>query len=383
MFKYSMIAGILLASLAGAAQAQQTQSNVTIYGTLDAGIINASHSGTANDSVTGVGTGILGASHIGFLARENLGGGLTAGARIESQINIDDGSQGKSSSTGAANSVFGREANVFLEDQKYGKITLGRQANAAWSTYSSIDSTGHSNIGGNPIFLSDGSSFGGTATSKVGLNRYTGGSFVSNALRYDSPTFAGFRAVASRTFGGVPGDLDASSSNQLMLRYDNNGKVFGAVGTYRAYDTNGNAWGGNNYVGLGYRATQDLTFSGAYWRLENPNGAGAANTKFDLYNIGARYAVTPKLTASVGYYQLKDKISSNNGADLASVILRYNTSKRTQFYTAVSGVNNKGTSGFAAWGGGGSNANSLAVTNGLSGAGVDQTAFAVGMRHSF
>lgn len=381
MFKKSTIAGILLASLAGAAQAQQ--SNVTIYGMLDAGIVNASHSGTANSSVTGVGTGILSASHIGFLSRENLGGGLTAGAQIEAQVNIDDGSQGKSSSTGAANPVFGRGANVFLESKTLGKVTLGRQENAAWRTYSSMDSTRHSNIGGNPIFLSDGSSFGGTATSKVGLNRYTGGPFVSNALRYDSPVFTGFNVAVSRTFGGVPGDLDAGSSNQIMLRYDNNGPVFGALGYYRAYDTSGDAWGGNNYAGLGLRVTKDLAFTGNYWRLENPNGGGAANTKFDLYSVGARYVVTPRLAASVGYYQLKDKIDGANGADLQSVILRYDVSKRTQFYTALSGVNNKGTSGFAAWGGGGANANSLAVTNGLSGAGVDQTAFAVGMRHSF
>jgi predicted porin len=382
MFKKTMIAGVLLASLAGTGQAQ-AQSNVTVYGTLDAGVINASHSGSANQSVTGVGTGIIGASHIGFTSREDLGGGRAAGVRIESQINTDDGSQGKSSSTGAVNPVFGREANVFLTDQKFGTVRLGRQENAAWRAYASNDSTGHSNIGGNPIFLSDGSSFGGTATSKVGLSRYTGGAFVSNALRYDSPAFAGFSATASRTFGGVPGDLDAGSANQIMLRYDNKGRVFGALGNYRAYDTNGNAWGANNYIGAGFRATADLTFSGAYWQLENPNGNGAANTKFDLYNVGVRYNVTPRLTASVGYYQLQDKINSNNGTDLQSLVLRYSMSKRTIFYTALSNVNNKGTSGFAAWGGGGANANSMAISNGLSGAGADQTAFAVGMRHTF
>jgi predicted porin len=381
MFKKTMFAGILLGSLAGAAQAQQ--SNVTIYGVLDAGVINASHSGSVNDSVTGVSSGILGASNIGFRSAENLGGGLTVGVQLESQIDVGDGSQGKSSSTGAANSLFSRGANVFLEDQKFGKITLGRQENAAWRAYSSLDSSSHSNLGGNPIFLSDGSSFGGTATSKVGLSRYTGGTYVSNALRYDTPKFAGFFASASRTFGNVPGDLDAGASNQIMLRYDNNGKIFGALGNYRAYDTNGNANGGNNYAGVGYRATEALTVSANYWNLENPNGNGAANTKFNLYNVGARYAFTPKLSASVGYYQLNDKINSNNGTNLTSLIVRYNTSKRTQFYTGVSSVVNKGTSGFAAWGGGGANANSLSITNGLSGAGADQVAVAVGMRHAF
>jgi predicted porin len=202
-------------------------------------------------------------------------------------------------------------------------------------------------------------------------------------LRYDSPKFAGFFGSASRVFGNTPGDIDSGASNQIMLRYDNNGKIFGALGNYRAYDANGNANGGNNYAGVGYRATKDLTVSANYWNLENPNGNGAANSKFNLYNVGARYDITPKMSASVGYYQLNDKINSNNGTNLTSLIVKYNTSKRTQFYTGVSSVVNKGTSGFAAWGGGGANANSLSITNGLSGAGADQVAVAVGMRHAF
>lgn len=380
MFKKYVLAVLLAAGFSATAMAQ---SNVTIYGVLDAGVVNASHSGSVNDSVTGVSTGIIGASHFGLITKENLGGGLTAGAQLESQVNVDDGSQGKSSSTGAANPVFGREAKVFLEDKTYGKVALGRQENAAWRTYSSLDPQGHSNIGGNPVYLSDGSSFGGTATSKVGLNRYTGGTFVSNALRYDSPIFSGFNLAASRTMGGVAGDFDAGSSNQLMLRYDNNGRVFGAAGAYRAFDTSGNNWGQNNYAGLGFRATDDLTLMTNFWRLENPNGAGAANTKFNLANVGARYKIKPDLTLGVAYYQLSDLISNKNGSNIKSATLRYNVSKRTEFYTAVSVADNKGASGFAAWGGGGANNNTLAITNGISGAGVNQTAVAVGMRHAF
>jgi len=380
MFKKYVSTVLLAVSISTTALAQ---SSVAIYGVLDAGVVNASHSGTVKDSVTAVSTGIIGASHFGLITKEDLGGGLFAGAQLESQVNIDDGSQGKSSSTGAANPVFGREAKAFLEDRTYGKIGLGRQENAAWRTYSSLDPQGHSNIGGNPIYLSDGSSFGGTATSKVGLNRYTGGTFVSNALRYDSPKFYGFNVVASRTMGGTPGNFNAGSSNQLMLRYDNNGRVFGAAGAYRTFDTNGNNWGQNNYAGVGFRATDDLTLMTNFWRLENPNGAGAANAKFNLANIGARYKIKSNLTLGVAYYQLSDLISNKNGSNIKSATLRYNVSKRTELYTALSVADNKGTSGFAAWGGGPANNNTLAITNGISGTGIDQTAFAVGMRHAF
>jgi predicted porin len=368
----------------GISTAAIAQSNVTIYGVLDAGAVNASNSGPGHDTLTGITTGIIGASHLGFLSKEDLGGGLFAGAQLESQINVDDGTNGKSSSTGLPNAVFGREAKVFLDDRTYGKIGLGRQENAAWRTYSSLDPQGHSNIGGNPIYLSDGSSFGGTSTTKVGLNRYTGGTFVNNALRYDSPKFAGFNLVASRIFPGLTtGGVNAGASNQLMLRYDNDDRVFGAAGAFRSYDTTGLAYGMNNYAGIGFRVTDDLTFMTNIWRLENPNGAGLANTKFNLVNIGGRYKINPNLTLGVAYYQLSDLISSKNGSNIKSATLRYNVSKRTEFYTAVSIADNKGTSGFAAWGGGSANNNTMAMSNGIGGAGVDQTAIAVGMRHTF
>ena len=120
-----------------------------------------------------------------------------------------------------------------------------------------------------------------------------------------------------------------------------------------------------------------------FWRLENPNGYNAANTKFNFASVGGRYKINPNLTFGVGYYKLSDLVDSNNGSEIKSATLRYNVSKRTEFYTAVSAVNNKGTSGFAAWGGGGANNNTLAITNGISVAGVNQTAVAVGMRHAF
>lgn len=184
-------------------------------------------------------------------------------------------------------------------------------------------------------------------------------------------------------FGNVAGDMDASAADQIVVRYDNKGMVFGALGYYNTNASTGRPQGRNNYAGMGFRATKDLTLLANYWAMENPNGNGAANTKFDLYSAGARYQINPKLEATVGFYRLEDKINSANGTDRQSAGLMYSLSPRTTVLAMVSAVENKGTTGFAAWGGGGANANSLAITNGLSAAGVDQTAFAVGMRHSF
>jgi predicted porin len=379
--KKTMIAGILAATLTGAVHAQS--SNVQIYGLIDTGVIGASNSGTANGQVNAVVSGIHSASHLGFRGTEDLGGGLKAGFKIESQIQADDGSNGKSNSTGSANNTFARGVSVNLADASWGRVEIGRQDNAAWSTYSSLDARRHSNFGGNPVMLSDGSSFGGTATSKTGLNRYTGGSHVSQAIRYDTPTFAGFNATYARMFGNVAGDDSKSAADQYVVRYDNKGMVFGALGYYNTNASTGLSQGRNNFAGVGVRATKDLTLMANRWNMENPNGAGAANTKFELTSAGARYQINPKLEASYGFYQLKDKVTSSNGSDLNSAGLMYSLSPRTTLLAMYSMVKNKGTSGFAAWGGGGSNLNTLSHSYGLAAAGSSQSAYAVGIRHSF
>jgi len=379
--KKLMIAGILAATLTGAVHAQS--SNVQIYGLIDTGVISASNSGTTNDRVNAVVSGIHSASHLGFRGTEDLGGGLKAGFKIESQIQADDGGSGKSNSTGSTNNTFARGVSVNLAHKDYGTVTIGRQDSPAWSTYSSLDARRHSNFGGNPVFISDGSSFGGTATSKTGLSRYTGGSHWNQAIRYDSPTFGGVNFTYGRLFGNVAGDDSKSAADQYVVRYDNKGMVFGALGYYNTNASTGLSQGRNNFAGVGVRATKDLTLMVNRWNMENPNGAGAANTKFELTSAGLRYQINPKLEASYGFYQLKDKINSANGADRQSAGLMYSMSKRTTLLAMVSAAENKGTSGFAAWGGGGSNLNTLSHSYGVSAAGAKQTAYAVGIRHSF
>lgn len=380
MFKKSVIAVALMAAAAGSALAQ---SSVTVYGIIDAGVIGTNHAGTANANVNAITSGIDQTSRLGFRSVEDLGGGLSAGMNLESQIDIGNGSQGLSSSTGAANGTFARAANVFINDNKFGRLTLGRQANAAWGTYNSFDGRRNSNFGGIVNFLNDGSSFGGTSTSKTGLNSYTGSAFTSNTVRYDTPSFRGFNATYARVFGNVAGDSDASSTDQYIVRYDANGALYAAVGTFKANSSTGNASGENTFGGVGYRVNKDITLTGLYMNLKNPGNAGGTNGNFDLYTVGARYQATPKVELTAGVYQLKDKNNGANGADLQSVQATYSLSKRTQVYAAGSFVQNSGATGIAAYGGGGANLNSLGTTNALAVAGVSQSAYAVGLRHSF
>lgn len=386
MFKKSVIAVALLAAAAGSALAQS--SNVQVYGIMDMGVMNTNHAGAANGSINAVVCGIDQTCRLGFRSTEDLGSGLKVGAQLESQIdagnaNGSTGSQGLSSSSGGANAVFSRGANVFLEDSKLGKLTLGRQANAAWGDYALLDGRRNSNFGSITNFIADGSSFNGTATAKTGLSTYTGGAFTSNTVRYDTPRWNGISGTYARVFSNTAGNADASASDQYIVRYDNNGMFYGAVGMYKANNSTGNAAGDNTFVGAGARVTKDLTLTSSFFKLTNPSNEAGTNGSFNLYSVGARYRINPKVDVTAGAYQLKDNNNSANGASLQSAQLTYAFSRRTQMYVATSMVQNKGTTGISAYGGGGANLNSLGTSNALAVAGADQTAYAVGLRHSF
>jgi predicted porin len=386
MFKKSVIAVALLAAAAGTALAQS--SNVQVYGIMDMGVMSTNHAGAANGGLNSIVCGIDQTCRLGFRASEDLGGGLKAGMQLESQIdgasaNGSTGSQGLGSASGSANAVFSRGANVFLEDAKLGKLTLGRQANAAWGDYASLDGRRNSNFGSITNFIADGSSFGGTSTAKTGIANYTGGPFTSNTVRYDTPRWKGISGTYARVFGNTAGDADKSSADQYVVRYDNNGMFYGSVGMFKINNSSGNAAGDNTFVGAGARVTKDLTLTSSFFKLTNPSNEAGSNGSFNLYSVGARYQINPKVDVTTGIYQLNDNNNSANGANLQSAQVTYALSRRTQVYAAGSFVQNKGATGIAAYGGGGANLNSLGTSNYLAAAGIAQSAYAVGLRHSF
>src|SRR5450830_704278 len=100
--KKSLIAIAVLAATSSAAFAQ---SNVTIYGILDAGI--TSERGGAAGNVTKVTSGAASASRLGFKGTEDLGGGLSAVFKLEAGVKVDDGSLDNTNSV-----LFNREAYV-------------------------------------------------------------------------------------------------------------------------------------------------------------------------------------------------------------------------------------------------------------------------------
>ena len=340
----------------------QAQSNVTVYGIMDIGVLNAGNVGKNNGNTTQVLSSPMDTSRIGFIGKEDLGGGAYSGFKLESQINPGDGSQGVSSSTGAANNLFSWGANVFLGSNELGRLTLGRQGNLAFEAFNYGDVNGVKNFGGSLIFFNDGSSFGGASGARTGIGTMTGTTFLSNALRYDSPTYAGFRAsglvvAGGATDGSALGNTSASQRAIGAVTY-NKGPWAAAVSYMNSNDALANSNAQVTTVGGNYTFNGGHKVAAGYTKFNNPNST-AANTNFNLYEVSGLYQFTSRISGRAGYYELHDVQNSANGAKMLSLVGQYDFSKRTSMYVGIASMINDGTSGFAPYGAGSANLNSM------------------------
>jgi len=383
MFKKLVIAGALATAVAGSALAQQ-QPNVEIYGRMDIGVINANNVGTNSQSMTHITSSPLGTSHIGFRGTENLGGGNSAGFAIESQINPADGTQGVGSSSGSANGVFAREANVFLRNQDLGTLRLGRQVQPVYQYFNQQDVRGGMGFGSSLLYFADGSTFGGTATAKTGVGTMTGSTYGSNMASWQSPNWNGLTVRAMYGFGNTVGDLEYSRRLGIGALYDK-GPYILTAGYYEQKSSTGVKNGEYQFLGGGYRITDAWTVRGGYTQFENPSISGQANSKFDLKQISTSYNLNKDHTVFLGYYNFNDKITTANKSNMISTGIEKRLSRRTMIYAVAAQQDNNGTAGFAAYGGGGANANSLNTTqfSSVVQPGAKQTAYGVGILHTF
>jgi predicted porin len=351
---------ILLALVGGAAQAQ---SNVTIYGIMDAALVGAD-GGTAGHQ-TKVTSGAASASRIGFRGVENLGGDVSAFFTLETGVRIDTGE------LDATNTIFNRQALVGLKTSA-GAVALGRQYTPWHSTLSGV---------ADPF----GTGYAGTSKNLFpdsGSNVRT-----SNTVTYASPVASGFdlnlayslgeQAVASagRQFGGAIGY--AQGPLVVRLAYNNrNSDVAGTASTPAI----SRGLGRNTLLAANY----DLKIVKLYFGYEvdkgynsapvpngnNPFGGVKPTSSTDsnevLLGLSAPLG-NGKLMASVMHKN--DKTSFNQDASSWGIGYLYDLSKRTGLYAAYGHVNNENGAGY--------------TVNNNSETGSGNTGYNLGLRHTF
>lgn len=354
---------ISLAVLAAATGAAHAQSNVTIYGIVDAGIV--AERGGAAGNVTKVTSGVGSASRLGFRGTEDLGGGNSAIFVIESGVKIDTGEQDTSG-------VFAqRQAFVGLKSKDLGTVTLGRQYTMLYNALTQVM---------DPF----GAGYAGSAKNlfpTAGILTRT-----SNAVVYNSPSFSGFSVDAEYALAEIQGDSTAGRQLGLGLNYAQGPLAVRLVHNNKNNDTvtNGVTKDGENGKNTLLAAAYDFGVVKAHFGYEkdkgpnsspipnanNPFGlkvAPTASTDSSVWMLGATVPVG--LGNIIASYTDKDDKVKNQDATQYAIGYLHSLSKRTTAYVAYAKIKNKNGAGYT-------------VGNNTE-AGSGDKAFNLGVKHTF
>jgi predicted porin len=357
------LAALIAGSFAVTAHAQ---SNVTIYGIVDAGIVR--ETGGASGDVTKVTSGIGSQSRIGFRGTEDLGNGLSAIFTLESGYRIDDGSLDNTSSA-----LFNRQAFVGLSSKEFGTLTLGRQYNPLYNALSKV---------ADPF----GAGYAGSAKNLFpagGVNTR-----VSNAIVYATPKWSGFSIEGMYALGEQAGDNTAGRLFSIGFNYTYGGLNAALVYNNRNNDTVASGTtpavnrddGKNTLLAVNYDFKVVKVFA-AFERDKGPNSspipvanafgyavAPRASTEADDALLGVQVPVGAG-TIIASWMNKNDKTVNNQDARQWAVGYTHALSKRTSAYVAYAKIDNKNGAGYTVG------------NNNESGSG--DTGFNLGIRHTF
>lgn len=329
------------------------QTNVTIYGVVDAALSKEDTGAPNGKRTLQINSGNQSSSRFGFRGTEDLGSGLKAIFNVEGGYDV---------STGVGDSaLFGRRSIVGLESE-FGTLTIGREYSPIAAIAAASDALGQGFYGSNLSAFSN--NFGGARLTRR----------LSNSVNYKSNTYSGFSLLAAYSAGEQvsPRPNTVPAPDSLNLR--------GVAVQYAS---------GPFYVGAGYHeynrldagVDKEMAFGAAYKfaDVEIKGGYLAAdltgpNNKFEQINIGGTYT----LNANKFFLNFQqNKIETGARGNAVTLAYSYSLSKRTNVYASYAKLDNNGSAAF------GLNASTPSVAPPVTALGSDPKALTLGVRHTF
>lgn len=242
------------------------QSNVSIYGIVDAGYMNENYDG-ADKAVSKIESGQLSTSRLGFKGEEALGNGLKAVFNLEYALSLDTNDTIGTAKNGA--DMKARQQNVGLSSDTYGKVLVGYLTSAGYDFAVAASPLAASTFGAGKVLAFDGE----------GLHKGTGlvnsSGRLENAVSYVSPKFAGFNVVANHGRITEAANTNAQSdsyANAIGLNYANGPLSAGLVYAKQSLKDKGGVVGGTDVEEYGIRGGYDFgvaKLQAAYQTFEN------------------------------------------------------------------------------------------------------------------
>lgn len=363
-------------SALGSYGAAQAESNVNIYGLIDATISTVNNENAKGERLTGFQTPWFSGSRLGFKGAEDLGGGLKAIFKLESEYVIQTGEFDDPSQ------LFGRDAWVGVESESLGKLTVGYQ-NAIGRDFAAsyLDPYGSAKVG-----TDEG---GGTNTNNFKQMIFYAGAVngktrMSNSIVWKKAFSNGLVAGLGYQLGEVVGDLSTNTTKSAALGY--NGSNFSVSSFYIDANVNNEthqSWS----VGGSYSPLDVVRVNAGYFHYTADQGL-VGERKDDGYTVSAKFTPAGVMDYELGYQVMKANNAAFNkdgsstltafkdasaatatGTGRKSTLygsLFYHLSKRTELYAAADYMKLK--DGFR-----------VGSANGFA----NQTELAVGMRTRF
>ncbi|MBA4742090.1 MAG: porin [Azoarcus sp.] len=285
------------------------QSNVTIYGIVDVGMVYAKQ---GDNKFRGVESGTLRASRIGFKGTEDLGNGLKAKFNLEYGIAADTGT-----------ALTPRRSYLGLEGG-FGFVGLGRQYSPGYDA--SVRDAGNFLLSG--TFTPQAVLAGGAGATI----RLAGAARWNNSINYRSKSYGGLEFQAIYALGEKNQDNDRSEDDKLGLgALYKNGPIEANV-IYHRID------------GGGSSDQKEWMLSGAYdfgvakvsasWQTVD-----VGSMENDVWSVSGAIPVSQAGKVSLGYGQLNHE-DSDLDADMWSIVYFHDLSKRTTAYAGYTRINN-------------------------------------------
>ena len=343
--KKSLIALACASAFAGSANAQ----SLTTYGIVDMGFV-AESGGTAG-SIDKITSGAQSGTRLGFKGTEDLGSNMKALFVLETGIAADTGGSVSNTLPTTSNLAFARQAFLGLQSDA-GTLTLGRQYTPFFLTLNAVADPFASGLAGNAQNL--------IPHSGVRMN---------NAVKYVTPIFSGVSAEVAYGFGESTAGVDRASRN-----------VGGSLG----YSD------GALNVRLAYHRANDSS-TGA---TDDTSTMLAANYKFEVAKVFAAYSDNDQQIGTNGSVKGKNRdfligvsVPYGNHTFIASYITKDGRSAlnrdASQFGLGYTYALSKRTNLYAAWATIDNKRGATYTVGNNSEPGSGDTAFNLGVRHTF
>ncbi len=356
------------------------------YALLDAGVVSTTISGggVAGSHTTEVRSSPIDPSFWGVVAEKKLGD-VVGGLQIESALNTTP-YPSTTANFNQGNVLGNRQANVYVKSDAAGKLEIGTITDPVFDTLLMVDPTA--------------SGFGNTLSPW--FQNISHGSSDIGAVKYTSPTVAGFTGKVSYVGPSAPNTTGSNGSYGSGYRYAltyNRGDL-NVVGAYESNNANATANGvsiganQNSAVVLGASYKMNALTLKAIQLTNRDNASQTSTTDFGSLvttGFGGSYDFSEKLQLTSGYYMSKDgKTAGKTNSENTSAwdtYLTYEFIKDLKVYGQYAKVSNNATTGnpfaFQSYYGTFAGSASNPATSGTLSAGQSASVISFGLHYGF